>query len=77
MKALKLLVVAASAVACLTTAAHAQDKFPAKPIEMIVPWGAGGGADLLGRILAKWFETDLKTPVPVINMPGGVHGHPV
>jgi tripartite-type tricarboxylate transporter receptor subunit TctC len=37
---------------------------------MIVPWGPGGGADVLGRVIAKWLEGDLKTSVPVINMPG-------
>ena len=35
-----------------------------------MPWGAGGGADVLGRILAKWLEADLKTPFPVLNLPG-------
>lgn len=41
-----------------------------RPIEMIVPWGPGGGADVLGRIVARWLETDLKTTVPVVNLPG-------
>ncbi len=50
--------------------AQAQERFPAKPIEMIVPWGPGGGADILGRLVAKWMEADLKATVPVINMPG-------
>ena len=50
--------------------AQSQERFPAKPIEMIVPWGPGGGADILGRLVAKWMETDLKATVPVINMPG-------
>jgi tripartite-type tricarboxylate transporter receptor subunit TctC len=47
-----------------------QDKFPAKSIDVIVPWGPGGGADVLGRILARWFETDLKVAAPVMNYPG-------
>ena len=50
--------------------AQAQDRFPSKPVEMIVPWGPGGGADILGRLVAKWLEGDLKATVPVINMPG-------
>lgn len=70
MKALQLMAVAATAVACLCAPARADEKFPARPIEMVVPWGAGGGADVLGRILARWFETDLKATVPVLNMPG-------
>ena len=50
--------------------AQSQERFPAKPLEMIVPWGPGGGADILGRLVAKWMEADLKATVPVINMPG-------
>lgn len=50
--------------------AQAQERYPAKPIELIVPWGPGGGADILGRLVAKWMEADLKATVPVINMPG-------
>lgn len=57
-----------AAAACM--GAIAQDRFPSKPIDVIVPWGAGGGADILGRIVGKWIEQDLKTPAPVINMPG-------
>jgi tripartite-type tricarboxylate transporter receptor subunit TctC len=50
--------------------ARAQSPYSVRPVEMIVPWGAGGGADVLGRILARWLEADLKTPVPVQNLPG-------
>lgn len=50
--------------------ALAQDRYPTKPIEMIVPWGPGGGADILGRLAARWLESEFKVPVPVINVPG-------
>lgn len=50
----------------------AQGGYPAKPIEIIVPWGPGGGADLLGRLVGKWLESDLRAVAPVINMPGAV-----
>jgi tripartite-type tricarboxylate transporter receptor subunit TctC len=59
-----------SLVACAASLAHAQERYPSKPIEMIVPWGPGSGADILGRLVAKWLEADLKVPVPVINTPG-------
>jgi len=39
-------------------------------MEMMVPWGPGGGADTLGRIVARWLETDLKASMPVSNLPG-------
>lgn len=61
-------------LACLASAlcplAAAQEAFPGKPIDVIVPWGPGGGADVLGRILARWFEVDLKVSAPVLNVPG-------
>lgn len=55
---------------CCVQPGVAQDKFPTKNIEMIVPWGPGSGADILGRLVAKWLEAELKVPVPVINAPG-------
>ena len=61
---------AAAASTLLPILAPAQDKYPSRPIELIVPWGAGGGADQLGRRVAKLIEPDLKTSMPVINVPG-------
>lgn len=51
--------------------ASAQDKYPSRPIEFIVPWGAGGGSDQTARAVAKLLEQELGTAVPVINAPGG------
>jgi tripartite-type tricarboxylate transporter receptor subunit TctC len=52
-------------------AALAQDrKFPARPIDMIVNFGPGGGADQLGRVLSKLLEPVLGVPVPVANVAG-------
>jgi tripartite-type tricarboxylate transporter receptor subunit TctC len=45
-------------------------EFPSRPIEFIVPWGPGGGADQLARQLAKLMEARLKVSMPVINVPG-------
>ena len=52
------------------TGAISQEKYPQRPIEIIVPWGPGGGADQLARKLGKLLEADLKTSFPVINVPG-------
>jgi tripartite-type tricarboxylate transporter receptor subunit TctC len=49
---------------------YAQEVYPAGPIELIVPWGPGGGADIMGRMAARWLESDLKTNVVVQNAPG-------
>lgn len=45
--------------------------YPTRPIEMIVPWGPGGGSDQFSRITAKLAEPILKTSIPVVNVPGG------
>jgi tripartite-type tricarboxylate transporter receptor subunit TctC len=57
------------------TTAHAQ--YPQRPIQLIVPWGAGGGTDATARIIGSLLEKDLKQPVNVVNRTGGsgVVGH--
>jgi tripartite-type tricarboxylate transporter receptor subunit TctC len=52
------------------TAALAQEAYPTRPIEMIVPWGPGGGSDQTGRKIAKLLESELKVSLPVVNVPG-------
>ncbi len=52
-------------------AAFAQDrKFPSRPIDMIVNFGPGGGADQLGRTMSKLLEPVLGVPLPVANVAG-------
>jgi putative tricarboxylic transport membrane protein len=50
------------------TSARAQ--YPNHPINFIVPWGPGGGADVLARTSGKIMSGALKVSVPVINVPG-------
>jgi tripartite-type tricarboxylate transporter receptor subunit TctC len=50
--------------------ALAQEKYPARPIEFIVPWGPGGGADQVARKVGSLVEPDLKVSLPVLNVPG-------
>jgi tripartite-type tricarboxylate transporter receptor subunit TctC len=45
--------------------------FPERPIELVVPWGPGGGADQLARLVSKLSEPMFKQGVPVLNVPGG------
>jgi len=49
--------------------AVAQD-WPQKPIRIIVSFGPGGGADIIGRILADSMQTKLGKPVVIENKPG-------
>lgn len=55
-----------------TGSALAEENYPRRPVEFIVPYGAGGGADALARMVGKLLEADLKTSFPVINVPGAV-----
>jgi tripartite-type tricarboxylate transporter receptor subunit TctC len=50
--------------------ANAQEKFPTRPIEFIVPYGPGGGTDLVSRIVAAGMSKELGQPVVVLNRPG-------
>lgn len=45
--------------------------YPERPIELIVPWGPGGGADQLARLISKLMEPMLGQGIPVVNVPGG------
>ena len=51
--------------------ASAQEQYPSRPIEFIVPWGPGGGADQLARLVSKLMEPIIGQSVPVVNVPGG------
>ena len=52
-------------------AAGAAQAFPDRPVQIIVPWAAGGGSDTVTRIFSAAFEQELKVPVNVVNRPGG------
>jgi tripartite-type tricarboxylate transporter receptor subunit TctC len=54
----------------LAFAAGAQD-YPHKPIRVIVPYAAGGGADILARVVSQQLGERLKQPVIVENQGGG------
>src|SRR6266540_3116154 len=51
--------------------AAAQDKYPSKPVSVIVPTPPGGGTDILTRQLAEVIEPILGTKLVVENKPGG------
>jgi tripartite-type tricarboxylate transporter receptor subunit TctC len=52
--------------------AAAQDSaYPSRPIQFVVPYAAGGGADVIARAVAKSLGDSFKRPVVVDNKPGG------
>jgi len=51
-------------------AAFAADDYPAKPIQMIVPFPAGGPADIVGRLYAQHLSAIVGEPVVILNRDG-------
>ena len=64
-----------AALACTTLPAAAQD-WPARPLTMVVPFAAGGPADVVGRIMAAGLSVNLRQEVIVENIggAGGMNG---
>src|SRR5437660_2248772 len=50
--------------------AQAQDKYPSRPIKLLVPFPAGGPVDVMGRLVAQHLSTTLGQQVIVENRPG-------
>jgi tripartite-type tricarboxylate transporter receptor subunit TctC len=51
--------------------ALAQQDYPAKPVEIVVPFAAGGGTDLISRLVADHMGKKWGKPLLVVNKPGG------
>ncbi|MEO8249432.1 MAG: tripartite tricarboxylate transporter substrate binding protein [Burkholderiales bacterium] len=70
-------IAALGATALLAVSSLAHAAWPERPVTLIVPWGAGGGTDAVGRVIAVELEKDLKQPFNVVNRTGGsgVVGH--
>jgi tripartite-type tricarboxylate transporter receptor subunit TctC len=54
----------------LTSLAHAQQWKPTKPINLIVPWAAGGSTDQVTRVTAAELEKVLDQKIVIVNQPG-------
>jgi tripartite-type tricarboxylate transporter receptor subunit TctC len=48
----------------------AQEKYPGRPIDFIVTWGTGGGADSMARQIGVLAQPILGVALPVSNVPG-------
>jgi tripartite-type tricarboxylate transporter receptor subunit TctC len=66
------------AVACLALAglsltvsnAGAQEKFPTKPIKVLVPYAPGGATDIVARVIGEHMRQSLGQGIVVENKPG-------
>lgn len=67
MKCLSGLLIAAALAA---QAANAADNYPTRPIRMIIPSGAGGITDIIGRTIAPKLTDNLGQQVVIDNRPG-------
>jgi tripartite-type tricarboxylate transporter receptor subunit TctC len=65
-----LVIAAVAAYASLTGAAHAQDRWPSKPITYVVPFGAGGTTDVLARLVTTKVAPALGTTFVIENKAG-------
>jgi tripartite-type tricarboxylate transporter receptor subunit TctC len=60
----------ACALACQLVAPATAQEWPARSIRIVVAFGPGGGADIVGRIIAQSLQEKLGQPVVVENRPG-------
>jgi tripartite-type tricarboxylate transporter receptor subunit TctC len=58
------------ALAVLLGSAHAQT-WPERPVRLILPFVAGGGADVAARLITGKMQERLGQPIVVLNRPGG------
>ena len=64
----RLLVLAAASLCAVPSLAPAE--YPEKPIRLVVPWPAGGGSDVVARMVAAPMAERLKQPIVIDNRPG-------
>ncbi len=73
MRAIRILALAAGVATmllCIDASAQAQSDYPNRPIHVIVPYPAGGVAEIVARTVAEQVGRDLKQPVVVEARPG-------
>src|SRR5262245_62963979 len=70
MKRMGVTLLAAAALAFAFAQAGAQDKFPSKPVKLLVPYAPGGATDITARIVGEQMRQLLGQNFVVENKPG-------
>lgn len=63
--------VAAGAALAMPAMRASAAEFPSRPVQLVVPFGTGGGSDRTMRLFAPYLAKELGVPVNVINIAGG------
>ena len=60
----------AACTTALATRSSAEERYPSRPIGLVLPYAAGGGTDAIARVFAKALEEALGGTIVVENRPG-------
>jgi tripartite-type tricarboxylate transporter receptor subunit TctC len=71
MNRLRLVLLIACGMACAVLAAQAQEKYPSRPVKLLVPYGPGGATDIAARVLGENIRDIIGQAFYVENKPGG------
>jgi len=70
-KALVTFTVISVLLVLLAAAASAQEKYPNRPIQFIIPWAPGGGGTINAQALQPVFEKTIQGSIQIVNKTGG------
>lgn len=56
--------------ACVTVVAYAEDSYPKKPVQVVLPIAPGGDTDVNARVFSKYLQKELGQSVAIVNVDG-------